>query len=114
MDFINGLPRSQGYEMIMVVVYGLSKYPHFIPLSYPHMVVSVARVFHDHVLKLHGLPLSIVSDRDPVFTSNFWRGLFRLQGTLLKLSSAYYPQTDRQSEVVNRCLENYLRCFVGP
>lgn len=68
---IDGLRRSQGYEVIMVVVDRLSKYAHFLPLSHPYTATSVARVFLDYVFKLHGLPLSIVSDMDPIFTSKF-------------------------------------------
>lgn len=100
--------------MIMVVVDRLSRYAPFLPLHHPYTTSYVAHVFLDQIFKLHGLPLSIVSDRDPIFTSRFWQDLFKLlQGTKLKHSSLCHPQTDGQFEVVNRCLENYLRCFVG-
>ncbi|RVW36427.1 Transposon Tf2-11 polyprotein [Vitis vinifera] len=71
----------------------------------------VVEKFVEGVVKLHGMPKSIISDRDPVFMSQFWQELFKLSGTQLKMSSSYHPQTDGQSEVVNRCVEQYLRCY---
>jgi hypothetical protein len=113
MGFITGLPKSGNKLVIMVVVDLLSKYSHFCALQHPFTASTVAQLFIDQVFKLHSMPHSIVYDRDPTFTSNFWQELFKLHGTQLHLNTNYHPQTDGQMEVVNNCLETYLRCFAS-
>lgn len=113
MDFVTHLPSSNGYTVIMVVVDRYSKEVHFGALPTGFSAFKVATLFIEVVCKHHGFPKSIISDRDPVFLSAFWRELFRLSGTHLRLCTTYHPQTDGQTEVVNRVLEQYLRCFVN-
>ncbi|XP_026451123.1 uncharacterized protein LOC113351333 [Papaver somniferum] len=114
MDFIEGLPVSNMKSVILVVVDRLTKYAHFLALQHPYTASSVAHAFLNQVMKLHGLPSSIVSDRDKVFTSNVWHDLFKALGTSINLSTAYHPQSDGQTERANACVENYLSLKISP
>jgi len=91
MDFIEGLPNSKGKNVVLVVVDRFSKYAHFIALSHPYTTTTVAYAFMNNIYKLHGLPASIVSDRDPVFLSRFWKDLFTYQRVQLLHSTTYHP-----------------------
>lgn len=112
LDFIEGLPTSSSFNCILVVVHKFSKYAHFLQLSHPFSALKVAKLYLDNIYKLHGMPQAIISDRDRIFTSQLWQELFRLSGTELRMSSAYHPLSDGQTERVNQCVEAYLRCFI--
>ena len=108
MDFITDLPTSHGCDMLLVVVDCLSKQAHFIPTIKSLNAVGLTQLYISSVFKLHGIPSSIVSDQGSIFTSLFWTKFTTQLGIHLKLSTAYHPQTDGQTEHVNQCIEQYL------
>jgi len=111
-DFITKLPLAQGYNLILVVVNKLTKMIHFIPTTEKTLAKGLARLFRDNMWKLYGLPKSIISDRGPQFTAGLMQELNEMLGIKSKLSMAFHPQTDRQTERVNQELEQYLRMFI--
>jgi hypothetical protein len=114
MDLITQLPKTKaGHDAIIVFVDKFSKMVHYAATTTTCTADEVAKIFFNVVVKLHGVPKSIVSDRDPRFTSRFWQGLWKLCGTQLKMSTAYHPQTDGQTERSNRTLEEILRHYVS-
>jgi hypothetical protein len=113
MNFINGLPRTpKGNDSIWVIIDHLTKVAYFIPVHTTYGRDKLARLYIDNILKLHGVPKSIVSDRGAQFISKFWRSLHQALKTHLDYSLAYHPQTDRQTEWVNQVLEDMLRACV--
>lgn len=111
-DLVTDLPPSEGYTAVAVFVDRLTKYCVFVPCTKQVTARQYARMFFDNVFSRFGLPESIISDRDPRFTGAFWSELFRIVGTKLKYSTAHHPQTDGQSEVTIRTLENLLRPYI--
>jgi hypothetical protein len=111
-DLVTDLPDSEGYTAVAVFVDRLTKRVHFAPCTKEVTASDYARIFVETVFRHHGLPDVIISDRDPRFTSKFWTTLFELLGTDLRFSTAFHPQTDGQSEVMIRTLENFLWPYV--
>ncbi|KAJ9545394.1 hypothetical protein OSB04_025101 [Centaurea solstitialis] len=113
MDFVTKLPRTpKGYDTIWVIVDRLSKSAHFLPMKETYSMERLARLYIAEIVRLHGTPVSIVSDRDARFTSTFWQSFQREMGTRVNLSTAYHPQTDGQSERTIQTLEDMLRACV--
>lgn len=110
MDFITGLPHSNGWDVIMVVVDRFTKATHFFGLAHPYTACSVVATFVRQVVHLHGVPSLIILDRDPILVSSFWSELFKAIGIKLRMSSVYHPETDGQSKVMNRYI-NILTVF---
>ncbi len=115
MDLITQLPRTRsGYDAIVVFVDKLTKMVHYAPTTSDVDAPGVAKLFLAHVVRAHGMPHTIVSDRDTRFTSSFWRQLMAALGTKLAMSTAFHPQTDGQTERANRTLEEQIRAYVSP
>ncbi|GKC81017.1 putative reverse transcriptase domain-containing protein [Tanacetum coccineum] len=113
MDFVSGLPRTpSGYDSIWVIVDRLTKSAHFLPMKKTDSIEKLAQLYLKEIVCRHGVPVSVISDRDSLFTSRFWVSLQKALGTQLDLSTAYHPETDGQSERTIQTLEDMLRACV--
>jgi hypothetical protein len=113
MNFITKLPRTnKQHDSIMVVVDKLTKSSHFILVKLTHKEVNIYNVYMREIARLHGIPNTIVFDRDPKFTSKFWKGLFNGFGTNFNFSTSYHLESDGQTERVNQVIEDMLRMYV--
>ncbi|GJT37051.1 reverse transcriptase domain-containing protein [Tanacetum coccineum] len=113
MDFVTKLPRtSSGHDTIWVIVDRLTKSAHFLPMREDYKMERLARLYLNEIVARHGVPISIISDRDSRFTSRFWQSMQEALGTRLDMSTAYHPQTDGQSERNIQTLEDMLRACV--
>jgi len=111
-DLITQLPESNGYNAICVIVNRLTKRAHFIPINNWFLSKDMAQLLYDKVYPLHGLPLQIILDRGVQYLAELFQEWCKILGIESTMSTAYYPQTDRQTEHVNQALEQYLRCYV--
>ena len=113
MDFITGLSMThQGHDLVWAIVDGLTKSAHFIPVNTRYLAGKYAKLYISQIVRLHGIPRTIISDRGPQFIAHFWEHLHHALGTKLIRSSAYHPQTSGQTERVNQILEDLLRACV--
>ena len=117
MDFVFSLPRTrEGHDGIWVIVDRLTKSAHFLPVGKKYTLDKLAELYVSEIVRLHGVPESIVSDQDPRFASKFWIALQAALGTRLHFSTAFHPQTDGQSERTIQTLEDMLKlmpCILG-
>jgi transposase InsO family protein len=113
MDFVAVLPECEGFDPVWVVVDSLSKMRHYIPCHTTRAAIGLAKLFLREVVRLPGLPRTIVSDRGPQFASTFWGQVCSRLGIDPRLSTAFHPQTDGQTERMNAAMEQYLRVFVN-
>ena len=113
MDFVVGLPQTLGkFDSIWVIVDRLTKAAHFIPVKVTYNAEKLDKLYISEIVRLHGVPLSIISDRGTQFTSNFWRTLHAELGTRLDISNAFHTQTDGPSERTIQVLQDMLRACV--
>jgi hypothetical protein len=113
MNFIVGLPRtSRWYNSIWVIMDRLMKSTHFIPVSTTYRVRQYAELYMSHIVRYHGIPKTIISDRGSIFVARFWEQLHECLDTHLIRSSAYHSQTDGQTKQVNQIIEDMLRAYV--
>lgn len=108
LDFIEGLPKSVGKNVVLVVVDRLTKYGHFVPLTHPFTVAKISDILIKEIFRLHGMPKTIVSDHDTVFISNFWDSFFTTQGTQLCHISSYHPVMVRLKFLIIRWNITYV------
>ena len=113
MDFVTHFPRtSRGHDTVWVIVDWLTKLAHFLAVRMTFTLEAFYRLYIQEIVRLHGVPVSIVSDRDPRFTGNFWKSFQRAMGTQLVMSTVFHPQTNGQSERTIQTLEDMLRSCV--
>jgi len=113
MDFIEGLPLSNGHDTILVIVCHLNKMALFIPTFHDIDAEDLAHIFLSQVFTKHSTPTDIISNWGKHFISQFWRLLFQLLGVKANLSTAYHPETDSQTECVNQILEKYIQAYIN-
>jgi DNA-binding transcriptional regulator WhiA len=112
-DFVTKLPKTmKKNDSIMVVVDKLTKATHFIPVKTTHKAKNIVEIYMKEVSRIHGVPMEIVLDKDPNFTSNFWKGLFKGFGMDLNLSTMYHPESDGKTKRNNKIIEDMLRMYV--